>query len=49
MDVGGVVGAAGWRDGAVVEDSFVEGEQLAGGAGHEHDVDESLADVVADL
>ena len=44
MDVGGVVGAGGRRDGAVVEDAFVNGQHFAGAGGHEHDVHQLLLD-----
>ncbi len=53
VNVGGVVGAGGGRDGAVVEEPLVDGQHFAGAGGHEHDVHQlcfdDLRDDVAEL
>ena len=49
VDVGGVVGADGGGDVGVFEEAFLERELVAGGGGHQHDVDQALAGVLADL
>src|SRR5205814_3146582 len=43
VNVGRVVSADGGGDGRLVEQPLADGEQLAGRAAHEHDVDQALA------
>ena len=49
VDVGRVVGADGRRDRRVVEQPLLDRQDVVGARGHEHDVDQPLADDLAHL
>lgn len=49
MDVAGVVGPRRRRDGGLIEQPFLNGQQIVGARRRQHDIDDALPDHLADL